>query len=275
MNGKIIKIISNLYTVKVGNKEYDCKARGKFRNDKITPLVGDNCVIDTENNYILSIDERYNFLKRPAVANVDYAIILTSIKQPDLSLNLLDKMLSIVLLNKIKPIICFSKLDLATRQEKKMVKKLSKYYRQMGIVVLNNNQISKLKKMLKGKVVVLTGQTGAGKSSLLNKIDKSLELKTGEISKALGRGKHTTRHVELFETSGCFLVDTPGFSALDLNDFSQEEIKSTFLEFNLYPCQFPDCMHINEQNCAVKEATCHKKILQSRYDNYKSFISKK
>lgn len=275
MKGKIIKIISNLYTVQANGKEYECRARGKFRNDKITPLVGDNCHIDPENNYILEIEKRTNSLERPAVANVDYAVILTSIVKPNLSLNLLDKMLSIIILNKIKPIICFSKLDLATSQEKKTIKKLSKYYRKLDILVISNKQVGKLKKILKGSVAVFTGQTGAGKSTLLNKIDKSLELKTGEISEALGRGKHTTRHVELFAVAGCYLVDTPGFSALDLNNFSQEEIKSSFPEFSLYQCQFPNCMHVNEKKCAVKEAVAQNKILKSRYDNYKSFISEK
>ncbi len=275
MPGKIIKIISNLYTVKVGDNIYECRARGKFRNENITPLVGDNCLIDTENNYILEIQNRSNYLNRPAVANIDYAVILTSVKKPNLSLNLLDKMLSIVILNKIKPIICFSKLDLLERDEKKNIKNLSKYYQKIGIPVVFNNELRKLKKLLKGKVAVFTGQTGAGKSTLLNHLDKSLSLKTGEISEALGRGKHTTRHVELFEVEKCFLVDTPGFSALDINAFTPEEIRFSFQEFANYPCKFPDCQHKNEKDCAVRQAVLDGKILKTRYENYLNFIEKK
>lgn len=275
MQGKIIRIISNLYTVKCSDGKYDCQARGKFRNDKITPLVGDDCIIDKDNKYILEILPRKNELKRPLVSNIDTAVIVTSIKQPDLSLNLLDKMLSIITINKIKPIICFTKLDLADKNEKKLIKQLKKYYESINIPVLNNKQIGKLKRCLKNQVVVFTGQTGAGKSSLLNKIDKTLNLKTGEISMALNRGKHTTRHVELFELNNTYIVDTPGFSALDFNDISDEQIKDSFVEFGKYNCKFNNCMHINEKECKVKDAVENQQILLSRYENYKSFVKRK
>ena len=274
MNGKIIKIISNLYTVNTRDGNKDCQARGKFRNDKITPLVGDNCVIDSDNNYILEIKERKNMLNRPPVANIDIAVILTSVKKPDLSLNLLDKMLSIITINKITPIICFSKLDLLSSKEKKDLKKLKKYYEKIGIKVVDNQKVTKIIKLLKGKVSVITGQTGAGKSSLLNKIDKSLQLKTGEISEALNRGKHTTRHVELYSVKGCFIVDTPGFSALDLNLYDEKQIQDSFREFNNYGCEYADCRHLKEKNCQVKKAVEEGKILPSRYANYVSFINK-
>lgn len=275
MQGKIIRIISNLYTVKCSDGKYDCQARGKFRNDKITPLVGDDCIIDKDNKYILEILPRKNELKRPLVSNIDTAVIVTSIKQPDLSLNLLDKMLSIITINKIKPIICFTKLDLADKNEKKLIKQLKKYYESINIPVLNNKKIGKLKRCLKNQVVVFTGQTGAGKSSLLNKIDKTLNLKTGEISMALNRGKHTTRHVELFELNNAYIVDTPGFSALDFNDISDEQIKDSFVEFGKYNCKFNNCMHINEKECKVKDAVENQQILLSRYENYKSFVKRK
>lgn len=275
MQGKIIRIISNLYTVKCSDGKYDCQARGKFRNDKITPLVGDDCIIDKDNKYILEILPRKNELKRPLVSNIDTAVIVTSIKQPDLSLNLLDKMLSIITINKIKPIICFTKLDLADKNEKKLIKQLKKYYESINIPVLNNKKIGKLKRCLKNQVVVFTGQTGAGKSSLLNKIDKTLNLKTGEISMALNRGKHTTRHVELFELNNAYIVDTPGFSALDFNDISDEQIKDSFVEFGKYNCKFNNCMHINEKECKVKDAIENQQILLSRYENYKSFVKRK
>lgn len=275
MQGKIIRIISNLYTVKCSDGKYDCQARGKFRNDKITPLVGDDCIIDKDNKYILEILPRKNELKRPFVSNIDTAVIVTSIKQPDLSLNLLDKMLSIITINKIKPIICFTKLDLADKNDKKLIKQLKKYYESINIPVLNNKKIGKLKRCLKNQVVVFTGQTGAGKSSLLNKIDKTLNLKTGEISMALNRGKHTTRHVELFELNNAYIVDTPGFSALDFNDISDEQIKDSFVEFGKYNCKFNNCMHINEKECKVKDAVENQQILLSRYENYKSFVKRK
>ena len=275
MQGKIIRIISNLYTVKCSDGKYDCQARGKFRNDKITPLVGDDCIIDKDNKYILEILPRKNELKRPLVSNIDTAVIVTSIKQPDLSLNLLDKMLSIITINKIKPIICFTKLDLADKNDKKLIKQLKKYYESINIPVLNNKKIGKLKRCLKNQVVVFTGQTGAGKSSLLNKIDKTLNLKTGEISMALNRGKHTTRHVELFELNNAYIVDTPGFSALDFNDISDEQIKDSFVEFGKYNCKFNNCMHINEKECKVKDTVENQQILLSRYENYKSFVKRK
>ncbi len=275
MQGKIIRIISNLYTVKCSDGKYDCQARGKFRNDKITPLVGDDCIIDKDKKYILEILPRKNELKRPLVSNIDTAVIVTSIKQPDLSLNLLDKMLSIITINKIKPIICFTKLDLADKNDKKLIKQLKKYYESINIPVLNNKKIGKLKRCLKNQVVVFTGQTGAGKSSLLNKIDKTLNLKTGEISMALNRGKHTTRHVELFELNNAYIVDTPGFSALDFNDISDEQIKDSFVEFGKYNCKFNNCMHINEKECKVKDAVENQQILLSRYENYKSFVKRK
>lgn len=275
MQGKIIRIISNLYTVKCSDGKYDCQARGKFRNDKITPLVGDDCIIDKDNKYILEILPRKNELKRPLVSNIDTAVIVTSIKQPDLSLNLLDKMLSIITINKIKPIICFTKLDLADKNDKKLIKQLKKYYESINIPVLNNKKIGKLKRCLKNQVVVFTGQTGAGKSSLLNKIDKTLNLKTGEISMALNRGKHTTRHVELFELNNAYIVDTPGFSALDFNDISDEQIKDSFVEFGKYNCKFNNCIHINEKECKVKDAVENQQILLSRYENYKSFVKRK
>ena len=166
-------------------------------------------------------------------------------------------------------------MDLADKNEKKLIKQLKKYYESINIPVLNNKKIGKLKRCLKNQVVVFTGQTGAGKSSLLNKIDKTLNLKTGEISMALNRGKHTTRHVELFELNNAYIVDTPGFSALDFNDISDEQIKDSFVEFGKYNCKFNNCMHINEKECKVKDAVENQQILLSRYENYKSFVKRK
>ncbi len=272
--GKIIKIISNLYSVKVNDEIIECQARGKFRKEEITPLVGDLCEIDYENKYIINILSRNNFLTRPMIANVDVALIVVSVKLPNLSLNLLDKMISIVSLKEIIPVICFSKLDLLNKNEKKELKNIIKYYKKIGYQVLINKDLRKIKKALKNKTVVITGQTGAGKSTLLNRLNKDLNLKTDEISLSLGRGKHTTRHVELFKFKDFYIADTPGFSSLDFKDFTKEEIKKSFKEFSNYNCEFKNCLHDKEKRCQVKEAVERKEILQSRYDNYLDFIKK-
>ena len=184
-------------------------------------------------------------------------------------------MLSIITLNKIEPILCFSKIDLLSKQEKKELKKICKYYKEIGYQVVTNQNQNKLKKILKNKIVVVTGQTGAGKSTLLNKLDKKLNLKTDEISESLGRGKHTTRHVELFSFKNFYIADTPGFSSLDFNNNTKEEIRSSFVEFKNYQCSFKDCMHNKEKNCAVKDAVEKEKIRKSRYENYLDFIKNK
>lgn len=269
-DGKIIKIVSNLYTVLVEGDLYDCRARGKFRKDAVTPLVGDFVVIDTENAYILEIKKRKNELARPMIANVDAALVLTSVKEPDLSLNLLDKELAAIGHEGIEPIIVLSKTDLLSSKELAKIKKLVKYYKKVGFEVITNRQRFKLRRLIKGKTVVLTGQTGAGKSTLLNKLDKSLDLKTSPISTALGRGVHTTRHVELFEVAGAFIADTPGFSALDLN-FPREELKQVYPEFREVSCKFQNCEHDGEKECGVKTAYETGEILPSRYENYIKF----
>ncbi len=270
LNGIIIKIISNLYTVLADKEIYECRARGKFRKDNITPLVGDFVVIDKENSYILEIKKRRNELSRPSIANVDVALILTSVKEPDLSLNLLDKELLCIESVQVMPIICLSKMDLLTKEELKSLKPIIDYYKKIGYKVITNKKIFTLKRLIKGKTVVLTGQTGAGKSTLLNKLDSRLNLKTSSISKALGRGVHTTRHTELFDVSSSLIADTPGFSALDLT-FPKDDLKHLFIEFNGYRCKYKDCMHINETDCGVKKALEEGKIRKSRYENYIKF----
>ena len=276
MQGQIIKILSNLYTVcDSDGMLYDCHVRGRFRNDNITPTVGDYVLFDNKNNYILEILDRKNTLSRPLVSNIDQAIIVTSCKKPDLELNLLDKLLVVLEFNNIEPIICLTKLDLLSSEELDYINDIRKYYKYIGYTVLDNTEIDELKKILKGKTTVLTGQTGAGKSSLINKLDANFNLATGEISKALGRGKHTTRHVELIEVHGGKILDTPGFSSIDLKDISNEDIKNGFIEFFDYPCPFKDCMHINQKECNVLDAVNKGEILKSRYDNYKKFIESK
>ncbi len=272
MQGKIIKLISNDYTVFDGKKNYICKARGKFRNMGLSPVVGDEVLFDQENKYILKILPRKNILTRPPVSNIDVALIITSLKQPDFSSNLLDKLLIICEFNKIKPVIIFTKYDLLTEKEIADIKPIIAYYKSIYDVFMND-EIDKITKIFQNKVCVFTGQSGAGKSSLLNKINPNLNLKTNEISKALNRGKHTTRHTELISINGGLVADTPGFSAIDLSFMTKENIKNSFLEFNKYKdkCKFKDCSHIHEKQCMIKEKVADGTILKSRYENYINF----
>lgn len=272
MEGTIVKILSNLFTVSDGINLYECRARGRFRNEKIIPLVGDKIIFDKENKYILEIKERKNKLDRPPIANIDSALIVTSVKQPDLSLNLLDKQILLCNINKIEPIIVFTKIDLLNKKELKYIKDIMKYYKKIGIQITTNKKISSIKKIIRKKTLVLTGQTGAGKSTLLNMLDKNLNLETNEISLALGRGKHTTRHVELFKYKDSFIADTPGFSSLDIKGIQKNELKYLFNEFKNEICEFKDCSHTNESNCVIKEEVKNNKILKSRYENYLKFM---
>lgn len=276
MVGKIIKQISNDYTVKVDNKLYVCKARGKFRNIGVTPLVGDNVVIDENNNYILEILDRKNELDRPSVSNIDQVVIVTSVKIPDFSSNLLDKLLTIIEFNNIKPVICFTKLDLLNEIELEEIKEIMDYYRKIGYEVYSNTD-SKLKDIFKDKITVFAGQSGAGKSSLLNRLDNSLNLEIGEVSIALGRGKHTTRHTELIEVLGGYIADTPGFSSIDFRGMEKSDIRDNFIEFNEYRdnCEYKDCMHIDELKCMVKNKVNDNTIKLSRYENYLKFVEKR
>lgn len=277
MKGLIIKNISNDYLVKTSKGEYLCKARGKFRNNNIIPLVGDKVKIDENNNYILDIEERKNYLIRPSVSNIDQALIVTSVKSPEFSTNLLDKLLVIISYNNIEPIICLTKLDLLNNKEKEEIKKYIDYYKNTGYKIITNENKRNFKNIFKDKITVLTGQSGAGKSSLLNMLDKNLELKTNEISKALGRGKHTTRHTELYKINDGYVVDTPGFSAIDLSNIPKVAIRDNMKEMfdNLDNCKYRDCMHIKEDGCAVKRKVNNNEILESRYNNYKNFIEGK
>ena len=278
MNGKIIKIISNDFTV-LGedNKQYICKARGKFRNMKLTPLVGDFVKFDKENKYIVELMERKNFLIRPSVANIDQLIIVSSVKHPDFDTNLLDKLLVTSEFNRIKPIICLTKLDLLSELELEEINKYTKYYEKIGYQVVINKELDKIKELLKGKITVFTGQSGAGKSTLLNNLDKNLNIKTNEISLALGRGKHTTRHTELMEINNGWVADTAGFSSLEFINMTKEDIRDNFVEIQDLRdgCKYKDCMHIKDDNCAIKEAVKEGIILNTRYENYLKFVSGK
>ena len=272
LKGKIIKNISNLYVVEANNNLYECHPRGKFRNLKLTPLVGDIVEFDEQNNYILNILPRKNSLERPSISNIDIALIITSLKKPDLSLNLLDKQISNIILENIEPVICFTKLDLLSKEELKEFTKIKTYYDTIGIKTFTNTNLKPLIKYLKNKYVVLTGQTGSGKSSLINKLDSTKNLETNEISEALGRGKHTTRHTEFYLIKDVYIADTPGFSSLDLSNYSKEDIKNSFIEFSNYTCKYRDCNHLKEDGCNIIKAVDNNEILKSRYENYCSFI---
>ena len=275
--GKIVKILSNDYTV-MSDKLYICKCRGKFRNIGLTPLVGDNVIFDAKDNVIKEVLERKNSLIRPYVSNVDQVFIVTSTKHPVIDLNLLDKLLCMVEFNNIKPIICLTKIDLLSKDELEEIKKIKSYYEKIGYIVVYNNELEKIKKMFKDKTSVFAGQSGVGKSTLLNKLNPNLNLDTNDISEALGRGKHTTRHVELISMFDGLIADTPGFSSLDLSDMTKEDIRDNFIEFNLYrdDCKYKDCMHVKESldECAIKREL-DKNILKSRYENYLKFIENK
>ena len=270
--GKIIKINSDDFTVKLDNEIIATKSRGKFRNLKIKPLVGDNVLINKKDKVIEEILPRDNYLLRPSVANIDIALIVTSITEPNLNLTLLDKLISIITINKIEPVIIWTKLDLANKNEIKEIRRLSKYYKSIGIRIFNNKKVKKIKKYIAKKVVTVCGQTGAGKSSLINKFNKDLNLATDTISNALGRGKHTTRIVELFNIDNFYIVDTPGFSSLDIGEYSKDEIKFSFIEFKNITCKYNDCMHIKESGCEIIKLVKNGKIIKSRYENYLSFL---
>ena len=272
MTGKIIKNISNDYTINSNGKLYICKPRGKFRNDNIIPLVGDIVEFDENNNYITYIKPRKNVLIRPSIANIDSAIIVTSVKKPDLDTYLLDKNLTIISYNNIEPIIYFTKLDLLNKEELIDIENIMNYYQKIGYLV-STTPVDLLNK-IKNKTVVMTGQSGAGKSTLLNKINPELKLNTNEISLALGRGKHTTRHTELFEIDNTLIADTPGFSKIDFHNMTKIDIRDNMKEMfnNLEYCKYDDCMHLKEDKCYIKQMVSNGEILESRYKNYQMFL---
>ena len=274
-SGKIIKLISNDYTVLENDNAYVCKSRGNFRYQNIKPLVGDNVLFDKNEKIIKEVLTRRNELVRPPISNVDQALIVTNV-YPQFSSNLLDKLICVVEYNNIVPIVCFTKLDLIGDDELSNIQKVMEYYKKIGYQVYTNDELDKIKEIFENKITVLTGQTGAGKSTLINRLNPSLELKTDEISKALGRGKHTTRHVELIPLFNGHVADTPGFSDVYLDNMKNEDIRDSFIEFLKYndECRYKDCMHNKEDECGVKNKVKSNEILESRYENYLKFIKR-
>lgn len=279
--GQIRQSLSGYYDIFSEGKTYRTRARGNFRKKGQTPLVGDYVEFKADNEnegYVLKILERKNQLVRPPVANVDCAIVVTACIEPDFSSNLLDRQLVMLSENEIVPILYFSKADLMDETTKERMLPVfdyySKYYR--TVVSEKNMADEELVSALleeAGNVLVVMGQTGAGKSTLLNRLDPKLKLETGEISKALSRGRHTTRKVSLMDVKGHLIADTPGFSSFELREIEKERLSSLFADFNEYSpqCRFRGCLHLNEPDCAVKAAVLEGKILESRYENYKLF----
>ena len=278
MQGKIIKGIAGFYYVQTEDKLYECKAKGIFRNKKMKPLVGDNVEIDIldeaeQEGNITKIYERHNELIRPAVSNVDQALIIFAAKNPKPNYNLLDRFLVMMERKEIPVVLCFNKTDIASHPE---IAELKEVYTGCGYPVIftsakEEENISELKSLLKGKTTSIAGPSGVGKSSLINLLQSEVKMETGSISKKIDRGKHTTRHSELIVIGeDSYIMDTPGFSSLYVNDFEKEDLKYYFPEFTPFEgqCKFNGCDHIHEPGCAVKEAVEEGKIHKIRYEDY-------
>lgn len=269
MQGTVVKVISSSFYVEVNKNIYICTQRGVLKKNKTLPLVGDKVIVDLNKKVIEKILPRINEIIRPPVANITKGIIVTSLKNPDFSTNLLDKLLIELEINKIKPVICLTKIDLCEMTED-LINTIN-YYKKIGYIVLNNTDTDLIKQELKDETTVFIGQTGAGKSTLLNKLFPSLNLKTGEVSLALGRGRHTTRVVEIIEIDDMKVLDTPGFSSLSFLSYNLESVKNAFIEFKNFPCVYKDCNHDKEPECNLKKAVEENLVLKSRYDNYLNF----
>lgn len=275
MRGLVIKLISGDYTVRTSNKDFICKGRGVFRHIDQEIIVGDLVEIDINTNTIINVLPRKNRLARPSVSNVDKVFLVFSVQEPDLNLNLLDRLISYYEYLGLEIIIIFTKLDLLSSNK---YENIINYYQSLGYKIFKtsiyeSNKIEILKEF-DNSISVLSGQSGVGKSSLLNAIGQDLNIKTDKISYALNRGKHTTRHVELLDISKGLVADTPGFGTIDFEDIDEVTLSHTFVEFFKLSakCKFNGCLHINEPGCAVIKAYNEKNILQSRYNNYLGFI---
>ncbi|UQS81615.1 ribosome small subunit-dependent GTPase A [Bombilactobacillus folatiphilus] len=270
--GKIIKSNSGFYDVKTQTGQIvRTRARGNFRQQKIKPLVGD--IIEFEQDYILKIKPRKNEIIRPLIANVDQALIVMSAVQPTFSNNLLDRFLVNLQAQKIKPLIYLSKTDLTPPTDLAIIHQQLFYYERFGYQVFDQQQMSELKIALSQFETVVTGQTGTGKSTLINRLLPNLKLKTDAISDSLHRGKHTTRLVTLYPFQDGLIADTPGFSSLKFQGITKELLPQLFVDFQYFQpfCKYRSCLHLNEPDCAVKQAVHEQKILASRYDNYCQF----
>ncbi len=280
--GQIRKALSGFYYVQDGQDFIRCRGRGVFRNRGVNPLVGDFVdyeVEGTSNGTITVVHERKNELVRPPIANIDQALLVFSLTEPDFNPLLLDRFLVVVESFQIEPIICLTKTDIVSEEERKKIQPFIEDYQNIGYTVIetyiDDQQLKdKLIPILKEKVSVLAGQSGVGKSTMLNTILPELNLKTGIISEALGRGKHTTRHVELLDVCGGLLADTPGFSSFDFDEIDKEQLSYCFPEFRKVSdrCKFRECLHISEPKCAVQEDLKNGEIKEYRYKHYVKFL---
>ncbi|WIV10807.1 ribosome small subunit-dependent GTPase A [Proteiniborus sp. MB09-C3] len=281
LEGTIIKGIGGFYYVKVDDTVYECRARGLFRKSKITPLIGDRVLIkiNKEDNtgYVEQILDRITELKRPPVSNVNQAVIVFAVQKPDPNLWLLDRFLLLASYQKLDVIICINKSDLDLDGK---ADEIYDVYNKAGYRIIKTScktkeGIEEIRNLLKKKITVFAGPSGVGKSTLLNNIQANLKLQTGDISQKTSRGKHTTRHVELIELDlGGWVLDTPGFSTLDIDFLEEEELENFFIEISEKStlCRFSGCCHNKELGCAVKEAVDNGEISKSRYDNYLSML---
>lgn len=279
--GRIIKALSGFYYVKSEDDIYACRGRGVFRKKKINPLVGDFVVFDKTSHgqgYITEINPRKNELSRPPVSNIDQALIVSSAKEPVFSSLLLDRFLVLIEAKHINSVIFINKMDLASPEELKEINEYKSDYEKIGYSVellssKTDDSLTDLQYYFNDKVTVIAGQSGVGKSSILNALNPHLLIETAEISKSLGRGKHTTRYVELVKINEGLVADTPGFSALDFSDIELEDLAGCFPEMRALKgeCRFRGCIHMNEPNCAIKNAVETGEIKKFRYKNYQSF----
>lgn len=279
MQGKIIKGIAGFYYVKCDDGiTYECKAKGVFRKDRRKPLVGDDVhmdVIDEQKHIgnIRELLERKNELIRPAVANIDQALVIFAAAAPEPNLGLLDRFLIQMEHAGIDTIICFNKTDLVENAEEARLRKIyeSAGYRVLTISAANQEGIAEIETVLKGKVTTVAGPSGVGKSTLVNCLQSEMVMETGDISAKIERGKHTTRHSQLMEIDkDTYIFDTPGFSSLSVSELLPEELKACFPEFHRYEdtCRFLGCAHIHEPDCGVKEALAAGEISKERYEDY-------
>lgn len=282
MQGKIIKGIAGFYYVYAQSNLYECKAKGSFRNQKVKPLVGDNVVISVldKDKKIGNIDEilpRTSQLIRPAVANVDQALVVFAAAAPEPNFNLLDRFLVMMEKQKVPTIICFNKMDLVDNSQ---FQKYADVYAESGYRIISASTYEEhgmdiIFEVLKGKTTTLAGPSGVGKSSIMNMLNPDANMDTGTISRKIERGKHTTRHSEIIPIGeDTYLMDTPGFSSVYFYDMEPEELKHYYNEFEKYEpyCRFGGCNHIGEKECGIKQAVEEGKLSLSRYENYKLFF---
>ena len=270
--GIITKGIGGFYYVEVANATYECKARGIFRKNRITPLVGDTVEITVNDNAENTIDficERKNFLNRPPVSNIDNLIIVVSTVEPKPNFLVIDKLIATAEYKNIEPYIVISKTDLSSFDE------IFNVYKNSGItlIALDDESLDKIKSIMKDKISAFTGNSGVGKTTLLNKLDNTLNLSTGAISDKLGRGRHTTRQAQLFNVCGGYVIDTPGFSSLEFEKteiIKKDDLPYCFREFRDYlgTCKFTSCAHINDKGCTICEAVKNGEISGTRHSNY-------